>query len=320
MRYDSGAKGDRMDSMMDTAMRFVIAFFLLIITAPPLMAASGHAAVYLNAVEGNVEYIPAASQKVTKAKPNKPVVQGDTVAVNGPGNAEILVRDGSVVRIAEGSRLKVLAIEQTAVQLFLESGKAYVKCAGLNGYPLFLNTPSAQLDGYDPSIFRADITPTGDTEVSVHAGQLYIAQPKGKMTIIAGTRLIMKKDGGAPVYTANRQADAWDAWNRKKDGTGPGMASPRPPAAANVNPAPETVPPAAPNGPPAVIVDPGYVYAAPAPYWWYPYYYPWGYRPYPWRWYGPYYRGWYGPRPWYGPRYYGHRGRPYAPYHHHRRR
>jgi hypothetical protein len=34
----------------------------------------------------------------------------------------------------------------------------------------------------------------------VYSGGLYIAQPKGRMTIIAGTRLVMKKDGGDPVY------------------------------------------------------------------------------------------------------------------------
>jgi hypothetical protein len=314
MRCDFGVKGDRMNGRIRMGARLAVVFFVLLITAPSLMAAS-EGPVYLNSIEGNIEYIPAVSQKVTRAKPNKPVMEGDTVAVNGPGNAEIFVRDGSVIRISEGSRLKVLAIERTAIQFFLESGRAYVKCAGLNGHPLFLNTPSAQLDGYDRSVFRADITPTGDTEVSVYSGQLYIAQPRGKMTMIAGTRLIMKKDGGTPVYTTNRPADTWDAWNRKKDGTDPGMANPQPGTTGNVNPAPQTEPPAALYPPVPMVVDPGYVYVAPAPYWWYPYYYPWGYRPYPWRWSGPYYRGW-GPRPWYG----GYRGRPYGPGHYRGRR
>jgi hypothetical protein len=287
------------------------------------MAAS-EGAVYINAIEGNVEYIPAASQKVTRAKPQKPVTQGDTVAVAGPGNAEIFVCDGSIIRITEGSRLKVLAIEQSAVQFFLESGKVYVKSSGLNGHPIFVSTPTAQLDGYDRSVFRADITPAGDTEVSVYSGQLYVAQPKGRMTIVAGTRLIMKQGGGAPVYTTNRPADAWDAWNRKKDGADPGagVTNPQPPAAGNVNPVPQTGQPPAAYPPQPIIVDRDYVYVTPAPYGWYPYYYPWGYRPYPWRWYGygPHYRGWYGPRPRYGPHHYGYRGRPSGPGHYRGRR
>lgn len=288
--------------MTHVTARLLAALCILAICGPPLMAATPGTAVYLNWVEGNVEYIPAASQRVLKAKPNAPIKEGDTIAVSGAGNAEIFVRDGSVLRITEGSRLKVLSIEQKAVQFFLESGKVYVRYSGLSGYPLFLSTPSAQLDAYERSTFRADITPPfGDTEVSVYSGQLHVVQPRGKMTIIAGTRLVMKKDGAPPVYTTNRPGDAWDAWNRNKDGTGPATTAPGsglPPAAAY------------PASPP--VIDREYIYVAPAPYWGYSYYYPWGYRPYPRGWYGPYYRGG-GPRPWYGYHRYGYRGRPYGP-------
>jgi hypothetical protein len=293
---------------MNTALRPVVIFLILLVTALPVIAAT-RGAVSIASIEGHVDYIPAAPGRTVTAKPNTSLKEGDAVEVPGPGNAEMVTRDGSIVRISGGSRLKVLSIENNAVQLFLESGRAYVKYPGLKGHPLFLNSPSAELDAFDPAIFRADITPSGDTEVSVYSGQLYIAQPKGRMTIIAGTRLVMKKDGGDPVYTTNRPADAWDEWNRKKDGPQPAeKGSPsdiKPPAGDNA------LPPAAYPPPPAV---PGgsYIYAVPAPYWGYSYYYyPWGYRPYPWRWYGPYYPGW-GPRPWYG-RYYGYRGRPYGP-------
>ena len=129
--------------------------------------------------------------------------------------------------------------------------------------------------------------------------------------IVAGTRLIMKKDGGAPVYTTNRPADAWDAWNREKDGPDRGAVK-RPDMPADANPASGTSPPVVAYPPAPVIIDREYVYVGPAPYWGYSYYYPWGYRPYPWRWYGPgYYRGW-GPRPWRGYPH-GYRGRPYGP-------
>ncbi len=310
-RYNFGLKDDRMNWIMNMTARLAIVFFILLTTVQALMAASP-GAVYLNSVEGTVEYIPAATQKVIKAKPNMPIMEGDTVAVPGPGNAEVFVRDGSVLRITEGSRLKVLAIERTAVQFFLETGRVYVRFSGLNGYPLFLSTPSAQLDTYERSTFRADITPSGDTEVSAYRGQLYVAQPRGKMTIVAGMRLIMKMDAGTPVYTTNRPADAFDAWNRKKDGPDPGAGVTNPRADAPGNPGPGSAPPVVVYPAEPAVIDREYIYAAPVPYWGYSYYYyPWGYRPYPWRGYGPYYRGW-GPRP-YGYHNYGYRGRPYGP-------
>ncbi len=273
------------------------------------MAASPGAAVYLNSVEGNVQSIHAVSNRAVRAVPNKPIAQGDTIAVSSSGNAEILVRDGSVLRIAEGSRLKVLSIEPRAVQFFLESGKVYVKFAGLRDYPLFLSTPSAALDAYDRSTFRIDIMPSGDTEVSVYSGQLYVAQPKGRMTIAAGSRLVMKQDGGPPVYTVTKQADAFDVWNRKKDGAEPRTQN-APPQGAPSYPGTASVPPDQYTSSP-VTVSQEYVYVTPAPVWGYSYYYyPRGYPPYPWPWYGPYYRAW-GYRPWYG--YHGRGGPPPGP-------
>ena len=289
--------------------RTITAVFIFLIVGSPLCASSPGAA-YLNSVEGSVQYLPAGSPRTLPATANRPLAEGDTVMVAASGNAEIFIRDGSLIRIAEGSRLKVLSIERTAIQFFLESGKAHVNFKGLRGYPLFISTPSAQLDALERSTFRMDVSAAGETEISVFAGELFVAQPKGKMNIIAGTRLIMKKDGKPPVYTRTRPADDWDKWNQMKDssapvpstGNQPSPAQPSAPAAAY----PEAV------SPPVVARE--YLYVSPAPVWgYYGYYYPWGYRPYHWRWHGPYYRGWGwhgGYRGYYGPHrgYRGYRG------------
>ncbi|MBP7526809.1 MAG: FecR domain-containing protein [Syntrophorhabdaceae bacterium] len=265
--------------------RTITAVFIFFIVGSPLWASSP-GAVYLNSVEGSVQYLPAGSPRMLPAAANRPLAEGDTVMVAASGNAEIFIRDGSLIRIAEGSRLKVLSIERTAIQFFLESGKAHVNFKGLRGYPLFISTPSAQLDALERSTFRMDVNAAGETEISVFAGELFVAQPKGKMNIIAGTRLIMKKDGKPPVYTRTRPADAWDKWNQMKDGSAPVPLTGNEPSPAQT-PAPAAAYPEA-ASPPVVARE--YVYVSPAPVW--GYYGYWGYRPYPWRWHGPYYRGW----------------------------
>lgn len=290
--------------MKKTIARTITAVFISLILGLPLWASSP-GAVYLNAVEGSVQYLPAGSQRMLPAAANRPLVEGDTVMVAASGYAEILVRDGSLIRIAEGSRLKVLSIERTAIQFFLESGKAHVNFKGLRGYPLFVSTPSAQLDALERSTFRMDVSTAGETEISVFAGELFVAQPKGKMNIIAGTRLIMKKDGEPPVYTRTRPADDWDKWNQMKDGSAPAPSTGNQPAQS---------PAAYPEAASPAVVAREYVYVSPAPVWgYYGYSYPWGYRAYPWRWHGPYYRGWGwhgGYRGYYGPHrgYRGYRG------------
>ncbi len=284
---------------MKIAAGTVTAVLILLVLGVSLQA-SPPGAVYVNYVEGSVEHVAANSVRGVPAKANRALAEGESLVVAGQGNAELFVRDGSVLRITGGSRLKVLSIERGAVHFLLESGKAHVNFKGLRGYPLFFSTPSAQVDVFGRSTFRVDIGGAGETEISVLAGELYVAQPKGRMKIIAGTRLVMRKDGKAPVYTTNRPADDWDKWNKARDGAAelpPSGGSESRPSATY--PAPDGADPGAavvavPAGAiPAPVVTHEYIYVGVGPAWgysWYPYPYP--YRPYPWRWWGPRYPRW----------------------------
>lgn len=301
---------------MQVTMRALAAVFFFTLLVSQLYA-SPPGAVYVNFIEGSVEQISADYRRAVPAKPNKALAEGETLAVTGPGNAEVFVRDGSVVRITRGGRLKVLSIERGAVQFLLESGSAYVNFKGLKGYPLFFSTPSAQVDAFDRSAFRVDMDPAGDTGVSVLAGEIYVAQPKGRMKLIVGTRLIMKKEGGTPVYTTNRPADDWDKWNGMRD------REMRLPAGEKGESPRSTTYPAGPSGlaaaaavpevSPAPVVTHEYVYVGVGPAWgypWYPYPYPYPWGLYPRGWWGPAYPRWGGPWPWHGG-YRGHGGPPF---------
>jgi hypothetical protein len=300
---------------MKTAAGTTTAVLILLMLGVGLHA-SPPGAVYVNYIEGRVEHVAVNSVRGVPAKANRAIAEGESLVVAPPGNAELFIRDGSVLRIGGGSRLKVLSVERGAVHFLLERGKVHVNFTGLKGYPLFFSTPSAEVDVLDRSTFRMDIGETGETEVSVLAGELYVAQPKGRMKIIVGTRLVMRKDGKAPVYTTNRPADDWDKWNRARDGAtelpSSGGSEPRQstmdavpagpdPGAAAVAAPPEAIP--------APVVTHEYIYVGVGPAWgysWYPYPYP--YRPYVWRYWGPRYPRWYR----YGPPrgYWGHRGPP----------
>lgn len=293
---------------METTRRTITALLIFLAFGTSLYA-SAPGAVYVNFIEGAVLRIAANSQRGVPAKTNQALAEGETLMVTGPGNAELFIRDGSVVRITEGSRLKVLSIEPGAVQFSLERGKAHVNFKGLKGYPLFFNTPSAQVDAFDRSTFRIDINAAGETEISVLAGELFVAQPKGRMKIIVGTRLIMRKEGEAPVYTTNRPADVWDKWNRMKDGDPLPSGDTREPerrSAPYAPPADVSAAAAIAEVSPAPAVTREYIYIGTGPAWSYSYY-PFDYRFYPRPWPSRWYRGWGGPRGWYGG-YRGYRG------------
>ena len=62
--------------------------------------ASPPGAVYVNYVEGSVEHIAANSVRGVPAKANRALAEGEAILVAGPGNAEVFIRDGSVLRVA----------------------------------------------------------------------------------------------------------------------------------------------------------------------------------------------------------------------------
>jgi hypothetical protein len=214
---------------MKTAAGTTTAVLILLMLGVGLHA-SPPGAVYVNYIEGRVEHVAANSVRGVPAKANRAIAEGESLVVAPPGNAELFIRDGSVLRIGGGSRLKVLSVERGAVHFLLERGKVHVNFTGLKGYPLFFSTPSAEVDVLDRSTFRMDIGETGETEVSVLAGELYVAQPKGRMKIIVGTRLVMRKDGKAPVYTRTGLRTTGT------NGTGRGMGRQSFPRAAGANP------------------------------------------------------------------------------------
>lgn len=284
---------------MRITMRIFIAGLIFIMFAAPLFA-SGSGAVYLRYAEGNVQLLPSSTRNWLPASADTPIAQGDSLRITGAGNAELLVRDGTLLRITKGSSIKVISIEGSAVHFYLESGKAYVNFTGLKGYPFFISTSSAQIDVLERATFRVDVDAKKDTHISVLAGELFVAQQQGKMKVIAGNRLIMKKGGARPLYTKPRPADEWERWNRARDNE----LQPRSGRGQDADAAGPQAYPAEPESEGPRVSTGGYVYVESAPV--YVYYYPGYYRGYPCGgWYGPCYRGYIGP----GYRYGGYRYR-----------
>lgn len=294
-------KLEKEKGIVNTTVRTLIAGLVFTLLSLPLFAAEG-VSIYMRYTEGSVQLLPSGSQSWLPATVNTSLAEGDTLRITNPGNAELLMRDGSLMRMTRGSRIKVLSVERSAIQFYVEAGRAHVNFRGLKGYPLFLSTSSAQIDAIERAVFRVDVNAKGDTEISVLAGELFVAQPKGKMKIIAGNRLVMKKDGNSPLYTKTRPADEWERWNAARDREAqPSPGQGQGPAAGDLA--------VSPSGPAVSGQQPatgGYVIVESVPVY-NTYYYPWYYRSYPCGgWYGPCYRGYIGPGYWYSG--YRHRG------------
>lgn len=193
----------------------IIAVFLVFI------AYQTHAAdpdtFYVRHAEGVVELQEAGSSQWMAAVVNTPLIEGDTVRTGTPGRTELFMKDGSMIRVGNNSSLKIIAVEQNAVQLRLDRGTTYVRAKGTNGLPVFIDTPMAALDIASPAVFRVDAYDDLTSEIAVYQGTIYAVQQKGKMPVKAGERIVLRTDGALPVLAGLRGADEWLRWNTERD-------------------------------------------------------------------------------------------------------
>ncbi|HOW53056.1 MAG TPA: FecR domain-containing protein [Syntrophorhabdaceae bacterium] len=175
--------------------------------------------LYVRYIEGAVELAEAGSSQWTGAAVNTPLIEGDTIRTAATGRAELLMKDGSLVRIGKGSTMKIIAVEQNGVQFKLDRGMAYINAKGSKEVPIFFDTSSAALDIATPATLRIDAYDDGTSEISVYKGTVYAAQQKGKMPVKAGERIVLRADGSAPVLAGLRGADEWQRWNTDRDGS-----------------------------------------------------------------------------------------------------
>ena len=174
--------------------------------------------MYLRFIEGDVQIKTEDTGEWVPAAANTPLLAGDRIWVPQEGRAEILMKDGTVVRLGEASLLEISVVEKEGVQLFLAGGRSYINFTGPRQRYLVLDTPSSGLQPAGKSIFRAEVSEEGDSTVAVLKGEVLVDRDKGEMKIAAGEGYVFHKDNRYPELARRSSPDEWEQWNRERDG------------------------------------------------------------------------------------------------------
>ena len=172
--------------------------------------------VRLSLVEGDVQIYTEDTSEWVGAVINMPLRGGDRIWVPEEGKAELLLIDGTSLRLRENSALDVLRIEDHSSQFYLDTGHAYVNFRGASGHLLQLDTPVSSIRAYETGIIRVDVTDDRSTDISAERGRVYVESERGSTRVNAGYTLSIRGDDYADLHPLT-VSDGWESWNQERD-------------------------------------------------------------------------------------------------------
>ncbi len=195
-----------------TLMIFLAALFIM----PSYSYPENLGAVRLSLIDGDVQIHTEDTGDWVPAVINMPLNEGDRLWVPEEGRAEILLNDGTVVRLRENSSLDILRIEDHSYQFYIDAGHAYVNFRGPRGHLVQLDTPVSSIRAYDRGIFRVDIPDDRSSDISVEEGFVYAETKRGSTTVNEGYTLSIRGDDYADLHPLE-PSDGWTRWNEERD-------------------------------------------------------------------------------------------------------
>jgi hypothetical protein len=141
-------------------------------------------------VEPGVTLQRATEVSAEEALFNQPFLPGDRVWTDSAGRAEFQFPDGTLVRLDRRSKLDYSGHEEgqeERVVLRLWSGSTFLRVRTRGGATFAVETPAGMVQALDRGMLRIDVD-SGETRVSVYAGEAVLDDGKRRVRLAAGER------------------------------------------------------------------------------------------------------------------------------------
>lgn len=138
-------------------------------------------AYFISAKSGMINYVegkPTVSNPELsdprQVVPRRQLVQGDLLQTDGEQRVEMLLNPGTYLRVAENSRVRVLATLFDDMRFSLEQGVAILESLSLRRkvHRLRIFTPSGELRVLKKGLYRFEVDAGGEVRVTVFKGKL----------------------------------------------------------------------------------------------------------------------------------------------------
>jgi len=197
---------------------------LLVLGALPAQADYGYS--YFRTVEGYADLETREESEALDVQANHPLVAGDLLRVGSDSRIEVVLSDGSLLRIADRTEIRFDSMAWTpdssdeVTRLTLFEGEAQIVLGDdLAGEPsLEIDTGNASLYLRAPGEYRVTVSVSGATEVIVRDGFAEAATERGSTIVRPGEGGFIQggEDSWVDIARA-RELDDLEYWGRELD-------------------------------------------------------------------------------------------------------
>ncbi len=172
-------------------------------------------------------FSPDAGEWVT-ADRNRPLTTGDRLSTDASGRAEVRI-GSTTLRLAAGTEVEVLRLDDDHIGLQLHSGSAAVRLRQREAADEFeLRTPEGRFRTERTGRYRFDRS-NDTSHVTVYSGQAHYEGAGSALTVVSGQRAEFWVDArnAAQYRITEPQRDAFSSWNGDRDRSDDRSASSR---------------------------------------------------------------------------------------------
>jgi len=150
---------------------------------------------------------------------NAPLLADDHISTGPNSRAEVEFDSANLLRLGGTAEIRIAALEAGRLQIELSHGTLTYRVLRPSSTNAEVDTPNISVRPTKVGIYRISVTESGQTELTVRAGDVEVFSPRGSQWVSAGQMMIARGSTADPEFqiVAAPAGDAWDAWSDSRD-------------------------------------------------------------------------------------------------------
>ncbi len=170
-------------------------------------------------IQGEVFMQRGDSGERSAVQLNTPLVAGDKIYTGAHSRAEVQLDWADVIRLDENSELNIATLDQNRIQVQFSGGLGNFSAIQGAGAQTEIDTPNVAVTPRGTGRFRIEVTPGGDTLVTVREGEADVSTPDGSTPVRRGEMITVRGTGNDVRFqiASAPGSDDFDRWNSDRD-------------------------------------------------------------------------------------------------------
>ncbi len=158
---------------------------------------------------------------------NAPLMSDDSIATAPNSRAEVQFDSANILRIGGNAQVHLTTLEAQRFQMEIARGTVTYTVLMASSANVEVDTPSISVRPTKQGVYRISVTDSGETQLTVRAGDVEVFTPKGSQWVNQGQTMVARGSSADPEFQINQAIamDDWDHWNQSRDQNLMGAAS-----------------------------------------------------------------------------------------------